>query len=74
MSYVKFKINANGDPRLNCPKTIVADYPIVGAPALLFTKSAWRTHRVHGFRVVRVIVKSSYLLATFARMKIHNLL
>ena len=29
----------NGDPRLNCPKTIVADYQLGGAPSLVFTKS-----------------------------------
>ena len=47
MYYVKLKIKhynnleviANGDSRLNCPKTIVADYPLGGAPSLVFTKS-----------------------------------
>ena len=46
MSYVKLKIKrqnnleaiANGYSRLNCPKTIVADYPLDGAPSLVFTK------------------------------------
>ena len=47
MSYVKLKIKhynnleaiANCDPRPISPKTIVADYPLGGAPSLLFTKS-----------------------------------
>ena len=47
MSYVKLKIKhlinleeiANGDSSLNCPKTIVADYPLDGGPSLVFTKS-----------------------------------